>query len=227
MNAECLALFKSIKYKFKHLRADIMSFENALNCNDLSIQINLLHLYGKCGYLEQCNELFLQIKDNQFETVYQREISIWNAMIHAFGRNGKLQKVQQIFEELQTETNLFPDRQTFIDLLSSFGHCDGDENVNEAKTVWTEIENLFVKYDCIVISTFVDCLARKNHLNEAYDVIIDFETKTEEIYHAMWLALLSGCRKFKKQMLGEKVYKEMSRRFKKNDHCMIHANTLL
>ena len=250
MNAECLALFEQIK-NCEHLEADTTSFQNALQAaandnlygfgqqifeqmaerkgkegSDISIVMNLIHLYGKCGYLDKCSELFAEIKRNQSE-VYKHEISIWNAMIHAFGRNGKLEEVKALFEELQTETDLFADRQTFIDILSAYGHCDGDDNVEEAKAIWNDIENLFAKYDCIVISTFVDCLSRKNHLNEAYDVIIDFETKTEQKYHAMWLALLSGCRKFKKQMLGEKVYKEMSNRFNKKDHCMMHANILL
>ena len=47
--------------------------------------------------------------------------------------------------------------------------------------------------------------------SEAYDVIAEFEAQTQqssphcaahEYYHAMWLALLSGCRKFERRLLG-------------------------
>ena len=74
--------------------------------NDPVIQTNLIDLYGKCGYLTKCDQLFEEIKREQFE-IYQNEMTIWNAMIHAYGRNGNLDKVKELFNRLKSETNLY------------------------------------------------------------------------------------------------------------------------
>eukprot|EP01083_Nonionella_stella_P133185 404886_1 len=249
MNSECLQLFERIK-SFHHLQPDIVSYQNVLQAcsNDASIgrgkqisdelkqthsgwlkdvvvQMNLIQLYGKCGYLEKCDELFDEIRTYQPD-IYHGETSIWNAMIHSYGRNGNLPKVKELYESMMQETNLCPDRQTYIDMLNTHGHC-GESDVKEAKQLWNEIEDVFIKYDCIVITTLVDCLSRKNCLNHAYDIVIDFELKTQQLYHAMWLALLSGCRKFQNGMLAKKIYNEMANRFASKDHCMTHATILL
>ena len=125
-----------------------------------------------------------------------------------------------------SETDLVPDRQTLIDVLNAYGHS-ADGECGEAKALWNDIENVFVKYDCIVVTTLTDCLSRRGHLNEAYDVIADFEANTERLYHCMWLALMSGCRKFGDPLLGHKVYHDMTNRFYPNHHCIQHAKLLL
>eukprot|EP01084_Bolivina_argentea_P107378 191983_1 len=251
MNSECLKLFRNIETISCNLKPDIISYQNVLQAcandvsletgkeiseelkrlnvnwlNDVVIQMNLIHMYGKCGHLDKCDELFDEIRTYQYD-VYQNEIIIWNAMIHAYGRNGYLKKVKELLALMMKHTNLYPDRQTYIDILNTYGHCDGEENINEAMKLWNEINNIFAKYDCIVVTTIVDCLARKNYLNHAYGIIMDFETQTEEVYYAMWLAILSGCRKFQNKLIAQKIYNDMTNRFKPNDHCMTHANLLL
>ena len=193
--------------------------------HDVGIQMNLIAMYGKCGYLEQCEHLFDEMRRTQ-PALYHREICIWNAMLHAFGRNGYLQKVKALYDRLLMEEELVPDRQTFIDVLNAYGHCH-DSDIGEAQRLWDGIGNLFVKYDCIVVTTVVDCLSRRGSLNDAYDIIMEFETETEDSYYAMWLAVLSGCRKFEHRLLGQKIYDEMTGRFDAKDHCMTHANVLL
>ena len=89
------------------------------------------------------------------------------------------------------------------------------------------IDNIFAKYDCIVVTTLVHCLSRKNHLYHAYDIVIDYESKTEDVYYAMWLAVLSGCRKYENKLLAERIYKDMRNRFNAKDNCMTHATVLL
>ena len=250
-NKECLELFRKMEWEYG-VKPDMTSYQNALaSCAEdtsldsgrqigeemkrmfpdselaqsVTIQMNLVQMYGKCGYLEQCELLFDEMKRKQ-PAMYHREICIWNAMLHAFGRNGYLQRVKGLYAQLLEEKELAPDRQTFIDVLNAYGHCH-DSDIGEAQQLWNEIGNLFVKYDCIVVTTLVDCLSRRGCLNDAYDVIMEFETETEDSYYAMWLAVLSGCRKFEHRLLGQKIYDEMTQRFDAKDNCMTHANVLL
>ena len=250
-NKECLELFRRMESEYG-VKPDMTSYQNALaSCAEdtsldsgrqigeemkrmfpdselsqsVTIQMNLIQMYGKCGYLEQCEVLFEEMKRKQ-PAMYHREICIWNAMLHAFGRNGYLHRVKALYAQLLEERELAPDRQTFIDVLNAYGHCH-DSDIGEAQRLWNEIGNLFVKFDCIVVTTLVDCLSRRGCLNDAYDVIMQFENETEDTYYAMWLAVLSGCRKFENRLLGQKIYDEMEQRFDAKDHCMTHANVLL
>eukprot|EP01083_Nonionella_stella_P155451 502167_1 len=217
MNAECLALFESIE-KVYRLTPSMISYAVALKActqctmwhvgdaiyetlksnaelhwmlRDISIQINLINLYGKCGMLGTCDEIF-DGSDNA-----AKDIRIWNAIMKAYGRNGDAIKAKQILNEMMCCGELKPDSQMFKTLINAYSHC-GDEN--EAKMLWqTGISDEEVKYDDAVCAALVDCYARKGYIEEAHALIVEYcqyhKYETNNIHtKAMWFALLSGCK---------------------------------
>ena len=66
--------------------------------NDAEIQSPLISLYGKCGKLETAEGIFEDIKTRE-PVKYRSNISIWNAMIHAFGRNGNVERAKRLYHD--------------------------------------------------------------------------------------------------------------------------------
>ena len=142
MNAECLELFDGLRRS--KLRANNLSYAIALKAatqgmayfvgrqiheelkecrprllSDLSIQSCLISLYGKCGKLGICREIFDGIKRSEPDK-YRREIKLWNAMIHALGRNGDIHGALALFKELKAEKMVVPNRKTYTVLLNAY-----------------------------------------------------------------------------------------------------------
>ena len=62
---------------------------------DVSIQLNLINLYGKCGMFQVAQDIFNDIRLNEREK-YLTEIRIWNSMIKACARNAEQNKARRI-----------------------------------------------------------------------------------------------------------------------------------
>eukprot|EP01083_Nonionella_stella_P021348 59223_1 len=57
--------------------------------NDVIVEMNLINMYSKCGMLDIAEDIFNAIRNP--------DISIWNAMIHGFGKIGNLHKAKQLY----------------------------------------------------------------------------------------------------------------------------------
>eukprot|EP01083_Nonionella_stella_P221530 791376_1 len=191
---------------------------------ETEIQTNLIHMYGKCGMLDACECILNEIRTLQYEK-YTHEIRIWNAMIHAYGRNGDIDNVRKYLHAVQRIDTLSVDRNTFIAVINA---CSHSGNVEEAHRIWCEIHENEIKYDSFVITTLVDCFARKGYGERAYEIIVKYETcKVSDEYHPndenMWISLLSGARN---QEIIRKLYKEIERKYENNINVMSRASVL-
>eukprot|EP01084_Bolivina_argentea_P177834 307522_1 len=172
--------------------------------NDIGIQINLIKMYGKCGILFKCKALFDTAIGNKNVI---SNIGIWNAMIHAFGRNGDTMNAIQLYDKLCNEyCDIIPDIKTFMHLI---GSCSHSGDVIKAKEIWNNIKDETLKYDNKVISTLIDCLARKGELKEAEQLILSNDIN--EI--TAWISLISGCNKYKDKNMADNIYNEMNSKF--------------
>ena len=163
--------------------------ENDWILKDLSVQINLINMYGKCGKLEEAKKIFEEIKASEYEK-YCAEISVWNAMIHAFARNADLEEAKNILKRMEIETNLRPNTKTFVLLLNVCNHC-GD--LEQAIHIWQhQINDDEVKYDEYVISSLIDCYSRKGQWEKARRLIEEFEEYSQTQCEHMWMSLFSG-----------------------------------
>eukprot|EP01084_Bolivina_argentea_P279597 478012_1 len=186
--------------------------------NDMSIQINLINLYGKCAMLNVCDEIFNDIKQYEYDK-YLSQIKIWNAMIKAYGRNGNHIKATEILNEMKIKTILSPDNQMLKTLINAYSHS-GQEI--KAKELW-ENEILFdeLKYDQFVITALVDCYSRKGYIKDAYKRIVEYYKYHGEYIDdkntqnkAMWISLLSGCKTFDNKKIAQIAFDEIQKRYK-------------
>ncbi len=83
------------------------------------VGISLINFYGKCGVIGKCEEIFEYIRKYEFDT-FVSETSIWNAMIHAYGRNGNIENVKDLYNEMINENGIMSDCQTYIMLLNAY-----------------------------------------------------------------------------------------------------------
>ena len=187
-------------------------------------------MYGKSAVIEVCEHIF---NENQRQSSNNYNVNVYNAMIHAYGRNGELSKAMQLFSDmtkvtkvtkpehdeqpqrLQQRQCIIPDRKTFILLLSACSHS-GD--VETAKYIWREkIMDDDIKYDDYVMTALVDCMARKGdvYLMEAKELLLQNMGRYDSLdkEEIAWTALLSGCSKHNDYKMAEDVHKEMNKRF--------------
>lgn len=178
---------------------------------DRSVQIHLIKMYGKMGMLTECNSMFGDIRKYQ-EEEWRNEIAIWNVMVSVYGLNGDLDGAQRIYRQMIDETNMMPDDKTYIHLLTACAHCN---ELERAKVIWSGIVDPDIKEDSFVVTAFVDCLARNGALDEGYVALMEYEKERKEHHpndKAIWIALLSGCRKYENRNLGNKLFEAFCER---------------
>eukprot|EP01083_Nonionella_stella_P158032 513766_1 len=181
----------------------------------LPMQICLITFYGKCGMLRMAEDIF--------KCVELKDVSVWNSMINAFGRNGECNKAYQLYLEMKHARTIVPNDKTFIQLMNGFNHC-GD--MDRACTIWyDEIDDRQIKYNGHVVTALVDGLSKKGMLDRALQIITEYETNNSIHHESMWMALLSGCNRFSNKDMGNKVYDEMESRFNDNQKTSFNRNT--
>ena len=188
--------------------------ENGWILKDLSVQINLINMYGKCGKLEEAKKIFDEIKASEYEK-YCAEVSVWNAMVHAIARNADLEEAKNMLKRMKIETDLRPNTKTFVLLLNVCNHC-GD--LEEATDIWqNQINDDEMKYDEYVISSLIDCYSRKGQWEKARSLIEEFEEYSQTQREHMWMSLLSGFSKNKydseNNVIVNEIYDQIKMRF--------------
>ena len=181
--------------------------------SDLSIQVHLINLYGKCGRLEECEGIFDGVRGDEERGGYLKEIRIWNAMIKAYGRNGDPQRGKALLDEMRRETELVPDNQIWKTLIIAYGHS-GD--AVGAKEMWSNEIPQDLKYDNAVITALVDCFARKGLVEDAYRFVVEYSEYDESNRSedkAMWISLLSGCKSFGFEDIAKIAFSEIEKRY--------------
>ncbi len=66
---------------------------------ETDVAVNLLNLYGKCGMVKSAESVFKHVRSGR-PSVFYDEIRIWNAMINAYGRNGRLKEAVDLFDSV-------------------------------------------------------------------------------------------------------------------------------
>ncbi|KAE7998010.1 hypothetical protein FH972_002590 [Carpinus fangiana] len=155
----------------------------------------VIDLYSKCGALSGARTLFNQIKS--------KDLISWNAMITSYGIHGHGKEALSLFLEM-TKTNLKPDHATFASLLSAFSHSglvqEGQYWFNLMVSKYN-IPPAEKHYACMV-----DLLARAGRVEEARELIDSMNTNPGL---AVWVALLAGCCKNGKLLIGEIAAKKV------------------
>eukprot|EP01083_Nonionella_stella_P091443 255674_1 len=240
LDVECIELFQTLRTLHHKLVADHITYAIALKActqatsyhigqqihetlrndaelqwmlNETEIQTNLIHLFGKCGMMSVCQQLFEDSKQKNCS-------EIWNAMINAFGRNGDMKSAMHYFNTMKQEIGIAVDRKVYISLLNACSHS-GD--VKQAQNIWRhEIEDEHIKYDCFVVTAVVDCFARSGYLKEAKAMIDEYERNSTHRHSSMWNSLMRACKTYSNSSddnanIATQIYHAFETRFGENN----------
>lgn len=155
----------------------------------------LVHMYTKNGALAKAKALF--------DSMPERNIATWNAMISGLASHGHAEEALDLFRKLEKE-QIVPNDITFVGVLSACCHAGfidvGRQIFGSMKRVYG-IEPKIEHYGCMV-----DLLGRGGKVLEAEELIKRMVWKPDVV---MWGALLAACKNHGNIEVAERVVKEI------------------
>ncbi|GLU03003.1 hypothetical protein SLE2022_202260 [Rubroshorea leprosula] len=164
---------------------------------DVLVKNSLVDMYCKCGSLELAQQVF--------ERMTERDVTSWNYMILGFAMHGKAEEALEYFAQLVRTESFKPNSITFVGVLSACKHrgmvTEGrkyfEMMINEYK-----IKAVVEHYGCMV-----DLLARAGFIEEALDLISKMPMRPDAV---IWRSLLDACGKTKASIqLSEEVARQI------------------
>lgn len=155
----------------------------------------LVHMYAKNGAISIAQKLF--------DSMPERNIATWNAMICGLAVHGLAKEALDLFWKLEKE-QIVPNNITFVGVLSACCHSGllsvGRKIFHSMKRLYG-IEPKIEHYGCMV-----DLLGRCGELQEAEELIKGMGWKADVV---TWGALLSSCKNHGNIELAERVVEEI------------------
>jgi pentatricopeptide repeat protein len=158
---------------------------------DVLLLTTLLTMYAKCGVMETAREIF--------DSMSERSVPSWNAMIIGYGLHGHSEKALELFLEMEGSGSK-PNETTFICVLSSCAHgglvLEGwwcfDRMVR-----FYNIEPRAEHFGCMM-----DLLGRAGLLKDSENLMKNLQGKVSP---ALWSTLVSASQTQSNSRLGEFV----------------------
>ncbi|CAK8570957.1 unnamed protein product [Lathyrus sativus] len=167
------------------LRSEIPSF--------VVLQNSLIDMYSKCGNLTYSRRIF--------DTMYERTVISWNAMLVGYSKHGEGREVLKLFTLMREEKKVKPDSVTMLAVLSGCSHGgleDTGLNIfHDMTSGKIAVESKMEHYGCVV-----DLLGRSGRVEEAFEFI---KSMPFEPTAAIWGSLLGASRVHSNVDIGELV----------------------
>lgn len=145
------------------------------------LQNSLIDMYSKCGNLTYSRRIF--------DTMQERTVMSWNAMLVGYGKHGEGREVLELFTLMREENEVKPDGVTMLAVLSGCSHGGLEDRGLDIFYDMTSgkigVEPKKEHYGCVV-----DLLGRAGRVEEAFEFIkkMPFEPTA-----AIWGSLLGAC----------------------------------
>ncbi|KAK0587754.1 hypothetical protein LWI29_028284 [Acer saccharum] len=155
----------------------------------------LVNMFAKCGNIDRAISVF--------ESMEERDVLAWNAMIYNLGVHGYGQEALSVFSDM-LKLNIPPDETTFLGVLSACRHSGLVEEGKRYFHLMSEVHGLVPKvehYGCMV-----DLLSRADLLEDAKELIETSEMKSSI---PMWGALLGASSRLGNIEMGEYAAKHL------------------
>ena len=167
------------------------------NCLDKNVFVMtaLVDMYAKCGAIRTARKLF--------DTMEERHVTTWNAMIDGYGTHGLGKDAVELFNDMQKGT-IKPNDITFLCVISA---CSHSGLVLEGLRFFSSMkEDYGLEPAMDHYGAMVDLLGRAGQLNKAWDFIQDMPV---EPGITVFGAMLGACKIHKNVELGEKAAKKL------------------
>ncbi|XP_057726321.1 pentatricopeptide repeat-containing protein At4g39952, mitochondrial [Arachis stenosperma] len=157
---------------------------------NLPLGTALVDMYAKCGKLEKSRQVFDSMKE--------KDIVCWNAMISGYGMNGYAESALDIFKHME-KSNVKPNGVTFLGLLSACAHAG---LVEEGKHLFAKMPCYSVEPNLKHHTCMIDILGRSGNLQEAEALVLSMPIHPDG---GVWGALLSACKTYNQVEMGIRV----------------------
>ncbi|XP_057792500.1 pentatricopeptide repeat-containing protein At5g66520-like [Salvia miltiorrhiza] len=161
---------------------------------ELNVELGscLVDMYAKCGVLENARLVF--------DTMKQRNVVAWTALIHGAAQHGQGREALRVFEKMR-EAGVKPNDVTFTGVLAA---CVQAGLVEEGRGYFATIGRPRIQhYGCMV-----DLYGKAGLVREAYRVI---ETMPYEANAVVWGSFLSACKLHKQLDMVDEAIDEVKR----------------
>ncbi|MQL92562.1 hypothetical protein Taro_025172 [Colocasia esculenta] len=151
----------------------------------------LVDMYAKCGGLHLARKVF--------DTMRERHVTTWNAMIDGYGTHGLGKDAVKLFEEMRSSP-VQPNDVTFLCVLSA---CSHSGLVDEGRKIFATMKRDYsLEPSMDHYGSMVDLLGRAGGLQEAWEFI---EKMPIEPGISVFGAMLGACKIHKNVELGERA----------------------
>ncbi|KAK9080436.1 hypothetical protein SSX86_000194 [Deinandra increscens subsp. villosa] len=163
---------------------------------DVSIANSLVHMYTRCGEIQEAQRIFDRMNDKNIVT--------WNTMILGLATHGHVKNALSLFASMINENLQRPDGVTFLGVLTACSHGgmikEGRQYFNRMTDEY-DIKPTIKHYGCMV-----DMLSRGGLVTDAYDLVQNMPMKCNAI---VLRTLLAGCHTHGNIELAEKVRRQL------------------
>ncbi|XP_028794473.1 pentatricopeptide repeat-containing protein At1g59720, chloroplastic/mitochondrial [Neltuma alba] len=163
--------------------------------DDVLINSCLVDMYCRCGSLE--------IAEQVFESMPDKDVNSWNSMIFGVAMHGKAEAALDCFNRMVKTQTVSPNSITFVSVLSACNHSgkviEGLEYFDRMIKEY-DIEPRLEHYGCLV-----DLLARAGRIEEALNLVSEMPMKPDAV---IWRSLLDACCK---QQTSVELSEEMAK----------------
>ncbi|KAE8778331.1 pentatricopeptide repeat-containing protein [Hordeum vulgare] len=147
--------------------------------SDIGVNNALIDMYSKCGLVDTAHRVF--------QSMRQRAVISWTAMIMGFARNGQARDAVKVFDDMLLE-GVKPNQVTFLCVLHA---CSQGGFVEEAWIYFRAMADKFSvepgedHYACMV-----DLLGKAGHIEDAEELISRMPFRPGVL---VWQGLLGAC----------------------------------
>lgn len=162
---------------------------------DAFLGTQLMDMYSKCGSIERALAVF--------ETLSNKDIAAWTAMITGLAFHGHGSKALELFQKMQ-DAGLVPNKVTLLAVLAACSHAG---LVDQGYTIFEDMKQRYgvepgvEHYGCLV-----DLFARSGRLTDAMDLI---RRMPMEPSRSIWGAVLSASKVYQDLELAEAALQKL------------------
>lgn len=162
--------------------------------DDTYINTALLDMYAKCGDLYMARAIF--------NTMSERTVVSWSAMIGGYGMHGQIDLAISLFNRM-VESEVKPNEVTFMNILSACSHAG---YVEEGRSYFNSMKDFGAEPQSEHFACLIDLLSRGGNLDEAYRIINTMPFRADA---SNWGALLNGCRIHRRVDMIQKIQEKL------------------
>lgn len=162
----------------------------------ITLYNSIMDMYAKCGPIETAMEIFFEIEN--------KNLVSWNVIIGAHALHGRGIEAVNLFEKMQIDDGIKPDKITFTGLLSA---CSHSGLIEKGRYYFDQIYSTYrISHDIEHYACMVDMFGRGGLLNEAVKIIIEMPMRPDSV---IWGALLGACRIHGNTEIARQVIKQV------------------